>query len=27
VLPAAAAPWAANIVFLCAGTIFLINTE
>ncbi|HKK99891.1 MAG TPA: LPS export ABC transporter permease LptG [Desulfotignum sp.] len=27
VLPAAAAPWAANIFFLCAGTIFLINTE
>lgn len=27
VLPAAAAPWVANGFFLCAGFIFLINTE
>ncbi|HKJ99472.1 MAG TPA: LPS export ABC transporter permease LptG [Desulfotignum sp.] len=27
ILPAVAAPWAANVFFLCTGIIFLVNTE
>jgi lipopolysaccharide export system permease protein len=27
VLPALVAPWVANLIFLCLGTIYLINTE